>query len=344
MTLRRPCSILAATGHRFLLFPPSLRANIPLHCTSFVTARHLLNQQHRLGSTTQYVATTSKGVNPSSSTLPAPLDVPARGKDQGFFSYVLKCGKAYLGFYKTGIKNIWRNYKDAKAIQHKLRSTQTPQLPPSPSSKKHKNLYTKFVLTRAEFQFLRRNRHDMRRVPIFGFLFLVMGEYLPLVVIFFTPLVPYTCRIPKQIKKARENLEKRRKDSFRAITDDYAPTAKGKQGEVRALEDLEKGQLMHISRSLGLHGALWDKTRGALPPQPMLRFRVEKWLNYLEQDDMLIQRDGSMKELKDEELKLAAEQRGIDVIGRKDDELKDTLTRWIKGRNEGKVLPMLLTR
>jgi hypothetical protein len=344
MTLRKPCSILAATGHGFILSPPFIRASIPLHRTSFLTARHLLSQHHRLGSTTQYVATKSRDVNPSKSTLPAPLDVPSREEGQGLPSYLLKCGKAYLGFYKTGIKNIWHNYKDAKAIRHKLRSTQTPKLPPSPSSKKHNNSYTKFVLTRAEYQFLRRSEHDMRRVPIFGLLFLLMGEYLPLVVIFFTPLVPYTCRIPKQIQRAREKLEKRREDSFRAVTDSYVPSARGKEGEVRQLDDLEKGQLMHISRSLGLHGAFWDRTKGALPQEAILRFKVGKWLQYLEKDDALVQRDGSMKELRGEELKLAAEQRGIDVMKRKEDELKSMLERWIKGRSEGKVLPMLLTR
>jgi hypothetical protein len=344
MTIRTPCSMLAATGAKFLLFPPSLRAKIPFHSTSFITAKCLSSQQYRLASTTTYVATTGKGVNPSSSTLPAPLDIPEREKGQGLPSYLLKCGRAYLGFYKTGIKNVWYNYKDAKKIQHKLRSTQTPQLPPSPSSKKHQNLYTKFVLTRAEFQFLRRSQYDVRRVPIFGVLFIIAGEYLPLVVIFLTPLVPYTCRIPKQVKRAREKLEKRREDSFRAVTDGYAPSAKGKDGEVRVMEELGKGQLMHISRSCGLHAALWDRTKGALPPKAMLIFRVRKWLEYLEKDDALIQRDGSVRELKGEELKLAAEQRGLDVLGKKDDDLRSILARWMKGRSEGKVLPMLLTR
>jgi hypothetical protein len=344
MTTRMPCSVLAATGPKFLLFPPSLRAGIPFHATSFVAAKHLLNQQYRLGSTTSYVATTGKGVNPSASTLPAPLDVPEREKGQGLPSYLYKCGKAYLGFYKTGIKNVWYNYKEAKKIQHKVRSTQTPQLPPSPSSKKHQNLYTKFVLTRAEFQFLRRSQYDTRRVPIFGLLFILAGEYLPLVVIFLTPLVPYTCRIPKQVKRAREKLEKRREDSFRAVTDGYVPSAKSKKGEVRELQELEKGQLTHISRSCGLHAALWDRTRGALPPKSMLTFRVRKWLEYLEKDDALIQRDGSVRELKGEELRLAAEQRGLNVLGKKDDDLRNTLARWMKGRSEGKVLPMLLTR
>jgi hypothetical protein len=344
MTIRMPCSMIAVTGPKFLLFPPSLRVNIPFHATSFVAAKHLLNQQYRLGSTTRYVSTAGKGVNPSTSTLPAPLDIPKREKDQGLPSYLLKCGRAYLGFYKTGIKNVWSNYKDAKKIQHKLRSTQTPQLPPSPSSKGHQNLYTKFVLTRAEFQFLRRSQHDVRRVPIFGILFILAGEYLPLIVIFLTPLVPYTCRIPKQIKRAREKLEKRREDSFRGVTDEYVPSAKGKEGDVRAFDDMAKGQLMHISRSCGLHAALWDWTKGVLPPKAMLTFRVRKWLEYLEKDDMLIQRDGSVKELKGEELRLAAEQRGLDVLGKKDDELRSTLARWMKGRSEGKVLSMLLTR
>jgi hypothetical protein len=176
-------------------------------------------------------------------------------------------------------------------------------------------------------------------------LFVLAGEYLPLIVIFFTPLVPYTCRIPKQILKAREKLEKRRLESFRGITDGFVPSAKkGTDGEVKEFKDLGKGQLMHVSRSLGLHGKLWDTTRGVLPPKALLKFRVEKWLGYLEHDDALVQRDGGMSQLKGEELKLAAEQRGLDVLGKKDDDLKKNLAKWIKGRSEGKVLHMLLTR
>ncbi|KAF2433752.1 hypothetical protein EJ08DRAFT_551784, partial [Tothia fuscella] len=288
-------------------------------------------------------------INPPESTLPAPLDIPPREPNQNLFKWLLKSGKLYLGFYKTGIKNIWANYKNVKPLRARFNSTQTPQLPPSrgkDGKTTHQNLYAKFALTRAEFQFLMRSRSDVSRVPVFALLFAVLGEWLPLVVIFVTPIVPYPCRIPKQIRQTREGLEKRRHDSFRGITDGYVPNSKVMrgEGEVKDLKQLNKGQLMHISRSLGLHFGVWDRiSYGHFPPEMLLRYKVEKWLKYLDQDDALLKRDGGIEELKGEELKLAAEQRGIDILGRKDDELRKNLQLWMKGRSEGKVLSMLLT-
>jgi hypothetical protein len=300
-----------------------------------------------ISSTTNAVVKGDK-INASSTTLPAPLDIPSRGKDQSTFKYALQAGKLYISFYKTGIKNIWHNYKQAKELKHRLNSTQTPQLPPGPDAKTQKNVYAKYVLTRAELQFLRRSQHDMNRVPIFALLFAIVGEWLPLIVIFFTPIVPYTCRIPRQIEKSRRALEETRRKSFRGEIDGYIPTMKlrsrGGGETVRGLEDLEKGQLMHISRSLGLHSRLWDYTKGFAPGSGILKWRVKRHLEYLEKDDVLLVRDGGIKNLNKEEVLLACEQRGIDILGRKEEYLKDVLERWIKGRREGMVLGMLLSR
>ena len=50
------------------------------------------------------------------------------------------------------------------------------------------------------------------------------------------------------------------------------------------------------------------------PPQALLKYRLKKRLQYLELDDALFQRDGGVKLLKgDEEIRLAAEDRGIDI-------------------------------
>lgn len=235
-------------------------------------------------------------------------------------------------------------------------SEASPSLPPSQSSgstngkagRGGENAYAKFVLTRAELQFLRRSKHDWSRVPVFVLLFAIVGEWLPLIVIFFTPIVPYTCRIPRQIEKSRRQLEEMRRKSFRGEVDGYipSPSKPGKQGEdgVRSLEDCEKGQLMHISRSLGLHSRLWDYTKGFMPGSAMLKYRVRKHLEYLKQDDALLVRDGGVQKLDREEVMLACEQRGIDILGRREEYLKDVLERWMKGRREGRVFGMLLSR
>lgn len=292
-------------------------------------------------------------VNPPVSTLPAPISIPPRNKEQSYSSYLWGAGKTYLGFYKTGIKNVLGNRRLAAAVRHRLNSTQTPQLPPSPSDSKQnpqtfaQNLYAKYVLTRAEFQLLRRSSHDMSRVPIFGVLFVILGEWLPVVAVLFTPLLPYTCRIPAQVLSERRVLERRRKRSFRGEIDGNVPvpTVKGGEREVQEIDELSKPQLMHISRTLGRHLRLWDFTRGVLPPAAVLKSKVAWSLAYLDQDDALLLRDGGVEELSDEEVKIACQERGIDVLEKDVMLLRATLRRWVESRHgRTSPLPKLLSR
>jgi len=292
-------------------------------------------------------------VNAPISTLPAPISVPSRRRDQSYASFLWSAGKTYLGFYKTGIKNIFVNRRLAATLRHRLNSTQTPQLPPSPNGNHNSletsssNPYGRYVLSRAEFQVLRRSRHDMIRVPIFGLLFLILGEWLPLVAILFTPVLPYTCRIPSQIDGERRVLERRRKRSFRGEIDGRAatPLAGDGKGVVATVDELSKAQLMHISRSLGLHIRLWDVSKGFLPLAATLKPRVKRALAYLRQDDALLIRDGGTHGLTDEEIRIACEERGIDVLGRDVIGLRQTLQRWLKSREaQTSPLPKLLSR
>ena len=49
-------------------------------------------------------------------------------------------------------------------------------------------------------------------------------------------------------------------------------------------------------------------------------------------DDFAIERDGGVKMLVKEEVRLACEERGIDVLGEKEENLRADLQRWIKRR------------
>jgi len=183
----------------------------------------------------------------------------------------------------------------------------------------------------------------MIRIPIFGVLFLILGEWLPLVAIFFTPLLPYTCRIPKQVEGERRVLERRRRASFAAVTDGVVDTGLDIPG--KGAGGLNKSQLLHISRSLGLHGRVWDLSGGFLPPVLLVREKVKRRLAYLEQDDALLRRDGGVETLRDEEVMIACEERGIDVLGQDVETLRDLLRHWVDGwTEEGSALSRLLTR
>jgi hypothetical protein len=185
----------------------------------------------------------------------------------------------------------------------------------------------------------------MIRIPIFGVLFLILGEWLPLVAIFFTPILPYTCRIPAQVEGERRVLERRRRASFSGMTDGVVVTGLDTpEKRSGGLEALSKGQLLHISRSLGLHCRVWDLSRGFLPPVLLVRGKVKKRLAYLEQDDALLARDGGVETLRDEEVMIACEERGIDVLGQDVEILRNLLRHWVDGwREKGSALSKLLT-
>ena len=145
-------------------------------------------------------------------------------------------------------------------------------------------------------------------------------------------------------------LERRRRTSFAGAIDGVGvvglATRRNGEGEgpVGGLEKLGKGQLLHISRSLGLHGRVWDLSRGFLPPVSLVRWRVRRRLAYLEQDGALLARDGGVEALSDEEVKIACEERGIDVLGQDVETLRDLLRHWVDGwRDEGAALSRLLS-
>lgn len=317
----RPCDLL---NHY------SPRASIPSSTalTTFLTKRHASS------STTTSSPTTTNSlalVNGPSSTLPAPLTLPTRGKDQSLPSFYFATGKTYLAFYKTGVKNIYYNYRSSKPIQQRIDNTYKSSLSEAVAAN---------GINRQEFQLLARNWHDVKRVPVFALVFAICGEFTPLVVVFLSSVVPWTCRIPSQIEGDRRKLESRRRISFRNLT---LPPPEGIDGGV---EKLARMQLIHISWSLGLSSSVWDWLGGQFPGLPsfMVRKKVDKRVEYLEMDDKLIKDAGGIGKMELEECKMACIERGIDVIGRKDTDIKQDLNDWLKSRPKRSIEHLLLTR
>ena len=178
----------------------------------------------------------------------------------------------------------------------------------------------------------------MKRVPAFALVLIICGEFTPLVVIALTGIVPWTCRIPKQIDADRRKLEARRSISFRNLT---APPP-----ERRGVELLERMQLLHISWSLGLSSKAWDWLGSQYPGLPnfILRKRVQNRIEYLEMDDRLIVQGGGVGDMEIEEVRMALVERGVNVLGRGDKELKGDLSAWLKSAEKVPVEKLLLTR
>lgn len=238
----------------------------------------------------------SQSLNPPASTRPPPLTVPVREPNSSLPKHLYKLGKAYVSFYRTGLKAILTNYRLL--------------------SKTSKNAET----SRAALLLRERTRHDIVRLPLFGLIILLTGEFSPLVVFLFPKLTPYTCRIPGHVNKLRRKAEERRARSAEGL-------AKVKDGMVP--ERVADG---HIARVLGLGGSVWDRVGLRVP---FARRRVRGALERIVRDDFMIKAGGGVGKVDDDEVVLAAEVRGLDVREREVSELRDWLGRWIDRTTRG---------
>lgn len=174
----------------------------------------------------------------------------------------------------------------------------------------------------------------MKRVPIFGLVMLICGEFTPLVVIAISDVVPWTCRIPRQVEGDRRKLEERRSNAFRGLATE-PPSVAG-------VEKLSRNQLKQITASLGLGFRLWDWVGGL--PSGMLATKVRKQVEYLDMDDALIRKGGGLREMETEEVKMALMERGVDVLGKEIPKLRRDLASWLHSRDKAPIEKLLLTR
>lgn len=273
-----------------------------------------------------------KAANPPSTTRPPPLQLPERKPDSSTFSHLYATGKAYLTFYKTGVKQIYTNTKLVRAVARSPSSsssssaddgtTEEEATPPRPG-------------TRAHHLLRQRWRHDIGCLPPFALIFLICGELTPIVVLAVPRAVPFTCRIPRQVEQLLQEGESRRRAAFgrwiRDRADANSPSASsssvhGVGGDYDPLQD--ERTLAHVARVLGVVTRLWDRL-GVDPPASFVERRVVRWVEFLVRDDTLLLEAGGVPALEDDEVRLACTDRGINVLGRDTEELRSVLQVWL---------------
>ncbi|MCJ1293803.1 hypothetical protein MMC34_005359 [Xylographa carneopallida] len=265
-------------------------------------------------------------LNPPSSTLPPPLVLPVRAESQSAPSYYFSLGRAYLSFYKTGAKAVYSNWQTARGIRSRLPANTNPE-----------QALQQGVLSRGEWLLIRRSNQDIKKVPLFALVFMICGEFTPLVVVFMSGVVPRTCKVPKQVLRDREKAEERRRSSFREGTVNSADTG------MVDVETLPLNQLSHVGRSLGLYSSLLDRLGVGLPTS-LLRRRVQQWDAYIGADDAAIEQYGGVERMEMEEVRIALEERGVDVLGRGDAQLQRSLQTWLRERKWVGALRLVLVR
>lgn len=275
---------------------------------------------HRSKSTTVPTLRAKELLNPPPFTYPPPVDVPAQKPDQGKLKYYYSVARTYLVFYKTSISHVRQTLRLAKTLRAKV--AQASSLHPGKPSTE--------ILSRAEWQVVRRSALDKLRLPAFGVLFLLFGEWLPVVALYLTPVIPEACRIPQQVLRSLKGVEKRRAQRLEIVdlkeraARAGAPAAAG--GTATVIEQMGAIELARLSARFDCHAQIWDWLFG--PPTWWLRSSVRRKLEYLSTDDRLIVRDGGWAALERAEVERACAERGFPVVGKGEDEMRRALAGW----------------
>jgi hypothetical protein len=267
-----------------------------------------------------------EAANPPPSTRPPPLDLPARDPKLSTIQHLFRTGKAYLKFYKTGLYQIVTNVRLTWALRDVDELVNLQPSSTSTTSQDNKNTNKPSPPrpgTRAAALLQRRTQHDLRKLPLFGLVLLICGEFTPLVVLIIPSIVPLTCRIPAQVRKLQREAEARRKASFSEYAYRLSSQSAGSE------DTMSPAGARHICRSLGLVGGVWDRI-GLDIPSFLAQSRAAKGVRTLVGDDVLLVRAGGVPALEADEVRLACVDRGIDVLERDEQTLKDLLSRWLE--------------
>ncbi|KAL4919099.1 hypothetical protein BDW62DRAFT_48789 [Aspergillus aurantiobrunneus] len=268
-------------------------------------------------------------VNPPPSTRPADLELPEPISPSASIgdkaSHWIAYGRAFLSFYKTGLKNVYHNYRTSLPIRRSLGiPSYLPSSPPPKFFLKSggaKNKYGDARTSRSTFQLLHRAAYDVRRMIPFTLILIICGELTPLLILAFgNAVTPYTCRIPKQIAKYRMQRTDRKRAALSAhsaaATGSVMPPKPGSNEELKLLSDFASGEFAKgasaedVMRACAVFGLVKTHSRPVALVNLLYRPRLRKYAEYLALDDKLIRNCGGVSAMESAEVKVAIEERG----------------------------------
>ncbi|EEH49888.2 uncharacterized protein PADG_05967 [Paracoccidioides brasiliensis Pb18] len=313
-------------------------------------------------------------LNPPTTTLPAPISLPSKDPTTAKLKYYYTLGKAYLTFYKTGLKNVYHNYRASLPLRRRLGlNSLLPTSPPPPVySVKHVNnapILKQYAgkVSRSEFQLIRRAAYDVRRILPFSVILLLCGEMTPFVVLALGNMVtPFTCRVPRQVEKERVRACQRKEAAVMAAEVDSAGYGSSRKASALANLDVllnatsiphtvDVNELINRASTTGVLRAcaVFRLSRGhELPAVSFLpgflkaeivnqiyRPRLRRWMSYLEVDDWLITQNGGVEGMSPDEVRIAVEERGgvdvsVGLVG--EEEAERVERRWLENWVEGR--------
>ena len=295
--------------------------------------------------TTNTISTPSKNeINAPISTLPIELITPAplhasAGVADKLKRYV-EFGRTYLTFYKTGLKNVYRNYRASLPLRKQLGlPAYIPVSPPHTISHNPKKEQKESRLGRGQFQLVRRSARDVRRMIPFTMILIVCGEFTPLIIpIFGSAITPATCRVPSQVEKERVGSAKRKRA---ALESGKLPLKSDGTEQLHLLAKqfadpawAASADPASVLRACAVFGLVkrHDKTAGTLLAGIIYRPRLARYVGYLAIDDGMIRAGGGVSAMNATEVRIAVEERGgVDICGTSDRKQAEKLERrWLE--------------
>ncbi|GAQ44768.1 hypothetical protein AtubIFM57143_008526 [Aspergillus tubingensis] len=299
-------------------------------------------------------------LNPPPSTRPASLALPPTPSPNtplppsDKLKRYITIGRAYLTFYKTGLKNVYHNYRAAIPLRRTLKlSPYIPSSIPPPPSSSTKDVSTPFYKTlqtndlhRSHFQLLRRSAHDIRRMIPFSLILIICGELTPLAVLALgNAITPLTCRIPRQLEKEREKRARAKREALVVGTGSVTPPGVGSVEEMGVLKRMVDGSWIEgagageVMRACAVLGLARSYERPGWLVRVVYRGRLRRYAEYLACDDELIRRGGGVAGMEAEEVRIAVEERGGVGVGvggvregwEAEREERRWLERWVAG-------------
>lgn len=298
-------------------------------------------------------------INAPISTLPAILDIPdplpTSAPTPEKLKRIVAVGRAYLTFYKTGLKNVYHNYRASLPLRRELGLPAYLPVSPPRSSKFDETLRTEpslstpeLKLGRGRFQLVRRSARDVQRMIPFTLILIICGEFTPLIVpIFGSAITPATCRVPGQVAKEREAGSKRKvlaQQALAAATGEAVPTTgsdaeRAQLVELSTISSARQASAQKVLQTCAMFGLVkkHDRFLGTVLAGPVYRPRLLRYLHYLTIDDRMIL-DAGVDALSADEVRIAVEERGAGDVaamlkGAKADAVeREWLKKWLKER------------
>ncbi|GLI77089.1 hypothetical protein PoHVEF18_005372 [Penicillium ochrochloron] len=296
-------------------------------------------------------------INAPISTFPAIIDIPdplpTSAPTPEKLKRLVAVGRAYLTFYKTGLKNVYHNYRASLPLRRELGLPAYLPVSPPRSTKFDEPLLTETPETklgRGRFQLVRRSARDVQRMIPFTLILIICGEFTPLIVpIFGNAITPATCRVPGQVTKEREAGSKRKvlaQQALAAATGEAVPMTgsdaeRAQLLELTTISSAQQANAQKVLQACAMFGLVkkHDRFLGRMLAGPVYRPRLLRHLHYLNIDDRMIL-DAGVDALSAEEVRIAVEERGAGDVsamlnGAKAEAVeREWLKKWLNDRCE----------